>query len=105
MGCQVRQLERASHTEIRCLAVVFLIVAAVHGVLATVESVAWPIVVAVTCVGCAMALERLALVQGRPNGRGRDAAHRILKEGWAALPGVDPAEPDERRPRAGSRRR
>lgn len=105
MGCKVGQLERAAEVEVRCLVGVFLIVAIVDGVLAAVESVVWPIAVAGICVAGALALERLVLVHGSPDGPGRDAARRILKEGLAALPGADLAETGGRRPWAGARRR
>lgn len=91
--------------EVRCIAVVFLGVAVVHSVLAAMERVAWPIVVAAICVAGALALERAALTHGSA-GRGRDAAQRILSQGLAVLPGLNLAEAaGVRQARTGSARR
>lgn len=79
---QAGQLGRATRLKVRYLATVFLIVAVLQSVLAAVERVAWPIVVAGACIGAALALERL-LAQDRPV---CDAAQCILREGLAKLP-------------------
>ncbi|GAB2843615.1 hypothetical protein [Lentzea nigeriaca] len=79
---QAGQRDRAARLKVRCLATVYLIVAVIHSVLAVVERVAWPVVVAGAFVVAALALERL-LARDRP---ACDAARRILRMGFAELP-------------------
>lgn len=87
MSRKTERSGRAAQLEVRCLAVVFLIIAAVHSVLAAVERVTWPFVFSAACVAGAVVLERIFVAYQRPYGVQRlDAAQRLVREGLAELP-------------------